>query len=68
MSDLEKIVFIADLIQEDRNYPHVDEIRQNVFKNFHEGFSFAVTKLVEFLGNTSEEIYPLTIECQKYYN
>lgn len=68
MSDLEKVVFIADLIEEDRNYPHVDEIRQNVFKNFHEGFSFAVTKLVEFLGNTSEEIYPLTIECQKYYN
>ncbi len=68
MSDLEKVVFLADLIEEDRNYPYVDEIRQNVFENFRAGFSFAINKLVEFLKKDSEEIYPLTLECQKYYN
>lgn len=68
MGTVEKIVFIADLIEEGRNYNGVDEIRQKVFSDFEQGFKFATRKLVEFLSKDEEKIYPLTIECEKYYN
>ena len=51
MSNLEKIVFIADLIEENRNFSGVDEIRKRIDQNFETGFAFAVKELYKFLKN-----------------
>lgn len=51
MSDFEKIIFLADLTSEERDYPSADEVRDIVDKSLDEGMRvsllFTVGKLVE---------------------
>ena len=68
MSNLEKIVFIADLIEENRNFSGVDEIRKRIDENFETGFAFAVKELYKFLKNQNNKVYYLTKECAEFYN
>lgn len=63
MSLLEKIVFIADYISEDRDYPGVDEMRRIAYESLDkaivEGLAFTISDLVE----RREPIVPDTIDA-----
>lgn len=63
MSKLEKIVFLADLLEEDRVFDGVDEIRKAVEADFDSGFKFAVGELNKFLNKKNQDVYFLTKEC-----
>lgn len=67
MSRLEKIVFLADLLEEDRSFDGVEEIRREVDADFDRGFAFALKELVGFLKKDGESIYPLTEKAADYY-
>ena len=68
MSALEKIVFIADLIEEDRDFDGVDSIREAIEDDFDKGFAFALSELNKFLSKSGDPVYYLTVECRDFYN
>lgn len=68
MSKLEKIVFLADLLEEDRDFDGVDKIRRRVDEDFEKGFKFAVGELYRFLKQKNQDVYSLTEECLESLN
>ena len=67
MSTLEKIVYIADLIEPSRKYQMVTYLREVVENNFENGFKISVKEVLDFLKQGGNEIYYLTEECYNYY-
>ncbi len=67
MTRLEKIVFLADLLEKDRLYEGVDVLRKAVLEDFEKGFRLAVSELYRHLLKNNGEIYYLTKECFDFY-
>lgn len=67
MTRLEQIIFIADLLEENRNFDGVNELRQAVEDDFDKGFALSVKRLYEFLSLSGDPVYYLTKECCDYY-
>ncbi len=68
MSKLEKIVFVADLLEPSREYDEVDELRQIVGEDFERGFRRCVLRLLKYLERAGVEIFDLTLKTNEYYN
>ena len=68
MSTLEKIVFIADLLEPSRDYAEVDELRTAVNENFENGFKLCLKRLVNHLEKGNGEIFDLTLKTNAFYN
>lgn len=66
MSKLEKVIFIADIIESGRTFEGVEYLRQEVLKDFEKGFVLCLNRVAEFIkGN---EICPLTMDAVAYYS
>ncbi|MBE5765445.1 MAG: nicotinate (nicotinamide) nucleotide adenylyltransferase [Clostridiales bacterium] len=68
MSTLEKIVFIADLLEPSRRYGEVDYLRAEVERDFENGFKLCVKRLIEYLKISASDIFYLTTLTNEYYN
>lgn len=68
MSFLEKIVFVADLLEPDRTFDGVEDLRRAVEKDFESGFRRCVHELLLFLQKGGGCVYQTTVETDKYYN
>lgn len=64
MSVLEKIVYIGDAIEEGRNYPGVDKIREVTLKDLDSGIITEVNRKVEYLSEKDGIIHMNTIEMR----
>ena len=67
MSTLEKVVYVADLIEPSRKYEGVNELRKVIDKDFESGFNICIKEVFEFLKKGGGEIYPLTEIATKFY-
>ncbi|MCR5675628.1 MAG: bis(5'-nucleosyl)-tetraphosphatase (symmetrical) YqeK [Lachnospiraceae bacterium] len=70
MTALEKIVFLADIIEPHRKpfaYGRLDEIRHAVFEDLDRGLCLTLTHLLEYLRSQSEELDPTTEETWRFY-
>ena len=67
MSDLEKLVYLADVIEPGRTYDGVDEIRALGFKDLDAAFKLSLKRSYELLLKKGNPIYPLTVDCYRYY-
>ena len=67
MTLLEKIIYIADLIEPSRKFNGVDELRVAVNCDFDLGFKICVKEIIEFLKLQKVEIYKLTLEMGEEY-
>ncbi len=67
MSILEKVVYVADLIEPSRKYEGVKYLREEIDKDFENGFIICIKEVFEFLKRGGGEIYPLTEQATKYY-
>ncbi len=63
MSLLEKIIFIADFISEDRTYPDVDVMRQEADKSLEHGMKYALTYVIGNLVDNSRCVHPDAIDA-----
>lgn len=63
MSRLEKIIFVADMIEPNRRFDGVDRLRKKAQKNLDKAMSACVRHTLAFLIDTKQPIYPLSIEC-----
>ena len=67
MTTLGKIIFVADMIEGNRNYPELNELRAAVEKDFDEGFVLCLEKSVEFVLGKKSNIYKLSVDALDYY-
>ncbi len=67
MSDLQKLIFLADMLEPARAFTAVDTLRRAVKDDFYKGFIEAVEYNLEYLKSTNKPIHPLTEQCLEYY-
>jgi len=67
MSDLEKLVFVADMLEEGRTYEGVERLRSFYDKDLDTCFIECLKEEIEHLKNKGQKIYYLTIEAFNYY-
>lgn len=69
MSDLDKIVFIADYIEPNRNpLPEIEEIRREAYTDLDVCLRHILKNTIHFLGKKGAVIDPTTQETYEYYN
>ena len=64
MSLLEKIVYIGDAVEIGRNYPCVDEIREETLKDLNSGIIMEVNRKIEYLKEKGGIIHIDTIKMR----
>ena len=67
MSVIEKIVYAADMVSEERVYPGVDKLRAAVYNDFDRGFRLLLKESYLHVRSKSD-VYPLTLQACLYYN
>ncbi|MBO7297715.1 MAG: nicotinate (nicotinamide) nucleotide adenylyltransferase [Clostridia bacterium] len=69
MSELEKLIFLADMVEEEREYDCVESLRTLFWngENLDECLETALKETVAFLQKKGAEVYPLTLEAYAYY-
>ena len=65
MTDLAKIVFLADIIEPDRDYPGVEDLRKASFKNLDRAMLLAYASTTTYLFEQGLIVHP---DCIKGYN
>lgn len=61
MTLLDKIIYMADYIEDGRDFPEVAKVREITFKNIDEGVAWQTLHTIEYLLNKKVPIYPQTI-------
>ena len=68
MSTLAKLVFVADMIEDGRDYQGVEQLRQAFYHQpFEQCFKMCLQEEVLHLLNKKEYIYGLTLDAYDYY-
>ena len=68
MTELGKLIFLADMVEEERRYDGVEKIRSAFYtKPLDEALVLALQETVDFLQKKGAEIYPLTQSALEYY-
>ncbi len=66
MSDLEKLIFLADMLEEGRDYPEVYPLRKRFEEGLNECLEEALYRTLVFLEEKGEPIYSLTQEAYEW--
>lgn len=66
MTLLEKIIYLSDYIEADRNFPGVDEIRQLAYENLDLALLNAIDKTIKHIIDKGYYIHPDTINARNY--
>lgn len=61
MELLDKIVYVADFIEEGRTFPGVLEARKKAFESLDAAVGFETKHTLSYLINTNKRVYPKTI-------
>ena len=67
MTDLDKLIFCADMLEEDRDFEGVDELRKIIWQDLHRGFVACMEHQYAYLVGRGGDIYPLTTKAVEYY-
>lgn len=62
MSLTTKIIFVADYIEANRNFPLVEKARELAKKSLEETIIFKLKETIKYLIDLEEKVYPKTIE------
>ncbi|MBO5925600.1 MAG: nicotinate (nicotinamide) nucleotide adenylyltransferase [Clostridia bacterium] len=64
-SPLEKIVYLADMIEPSRDYPEVDKLRRLAYQDIEVAYREAVKDSYHFVLGKGDKVYPLTIQAME---
>lgn len=67
MTTLEKLIYTADSLSDDRMYAPIPELRQIAKQDFDRGFKATLKFTYEKLLSRGKGIYPLTVDAYEYY-
>lgn len=62
MNDLDKILFIADFIEDARDFPEVIEARKIANKSLDKAVAFEISHTLKYLISQNKKIYPKMLE------
>lgn len=62
MTDLDKVIYVADYIEHNRNFPGVDQARQLAQQSLDQAAAYETARTVEHLAHQGLPIYPQTLE------
>ena len=57
----------ADMLEEDRDFEGVDELRKVIWQDLHRGFVACMEHQYAYLVGRGGDIYPLTTKAVEYY-
>lgn len=63
MSVLEKVIYIADLIEPGRNFPGIEDLRSVANRDIDEAMKACIVHSVLYLINKHVAVFPDSIEC-----
>ena len=67
MSTLEKIIFMADMIEEGRNFPGVDELRKLSFNGqLDKALITSLNNTIKFVIENNQLIHPRSVSSRNY--
>lgn len=66
MTLLEKIVYIADYIEPNRNFPEVENLREITFENLDKGVLEGFENTIKFVIDRKEILHLKTVEARNY--
>lgn len=67
MTMLEKLIYTADSLSDDRDYDPIPKLREIAKEDFAKGFLATLKYTYDKLSARGGAIYPLTLEAYKYY-
>jgi len=62
MSELDKVVYVADYIEHNRDFPGVDKARELAQQSLNLAVAYETARTVEHLAHKGMSIYPQTLE------
>ena len=67
MSTLDKLIFLADLVEDERAYDGVERLRRLFWEDVDECLVTSLQETVEYLLRSGQPIYEKTIKAKEYY-
>ena len=67
MSDLEKVIYIADLVEPNRKFRGVEELRQLKEQGLDVMMEACVKHSIDFLVSKNQPVYPDSLKCYEYF-
>ena len=66
-ANLEKIIYMADLIEEGRKFPRVEELRELTFSGkLEEALILSFNNTIKFVIDNNQLIHPRTVSARNY--
>lgn len=66
MSELEKLIYLSDMLEDGRDFPRADELRAEFMKGLDAGLEAALSHQMKYLASVGGDIYPLTAQAFGY--
>ena len=67
MSKLEKIIFVADMVEEHRDFPGVDRLREVMYENLDKMVYLCYESTIKFNEEKGNTIHPAAYEIRDYF-
>jgi len=67
MSNLEKIIYLADFVEPGRDYPSVDALREHAYKGLNGAMIFALTNTIRYIASINGYIHGRTVDARNYF-
>ncbi|MBO5363707.1 MAG: nicotinate (nicotinamide) nucleotide adenylyltransferase [Clostridia bacterium] len=67
MTELDKLIFLSDLVEEDRAYAGVERLRELFWEDLDECLLRSLEETVEYLMKSGQPIYEKTLQARDYY-
>jgi len=67
MSELDKIIYLADMIEPGRDFPGLERLKCLAWRNLDEGMLFGLESTIKYCLDQQRIIHPLTIEVRNHF-
>ncbi|NLG32251.1 MAG: HD domain-containing protein, partial [Syntrophomonadaceae bacterium] len=67
MGELDKIIFLADMIEPGRDFPGIERLSCLALRNLDEGMLFALEVTIKYCLQEKRILHPRTIETRNYF-
>ena len=67
MGELEKLIFLSDMLEPGRDFPHIGKLREVFRRSLNECMYLSLRHELKYLKKGGGEIYPLTFRAYEYY-
>ncbi len=68
MGTLEKLLYLADLLEEGRTFRGVEALRELFWRDLDACLARSLKEQVEYLLSTGKPVYPLTLRAEAFYS